>query len=466
MAKNDTILLDGILNDRLMAEPMPIGDAFEIFAFEQILKSFDLTRQELEFGWVDGKDDGGIDGFYTFVNGNLVQDPAKFPWPKKDATIDVCIISCKHKDSFKQEPLNTLFPTIEELLDFQKSPNDFNGQYSQELIQAREIATTAYRKTASASPELNFRFVYASRGESIESNIEARGNQLKRIVSDYFSNSQVHLDYIGATELINLYRKSRFVLELPYAEQLSGDQGAYVLLVNIKTYSQFVSDEQGNLRRYLFDSNVRDFLGENRINQDIANSLENSSAPDFWWLNNGVTILATKAIPIGKTSAGNSLQLHDVQIVNGLQTTHTIHNRMRGHSFETPEHRSVLVKVIVSEDPEIRDSIIRSTNNQSSVELASLTATDKIQRDIETILETRNWYYERRKNYYKNIGKPRERFIEPLFLAVSMVALVRKSPKLASRLKSRFMQDTKSYHAVFSDKLPIEVWHKLALNLK
>jgi hypothetical protein len=462
MAKNDAILLEGILNDRMNSEAMALGEVFELFAFEQILKSFDLTREELESGWVDGKDDGGIDGFFTFVNGVLVDDATKFPWPKKSVSIDVFIISCKHHDTFRQEPLNTVFPTIEELLDFGKNPSDFEGMYSVEVLKARDITVQAFRKTAGALPKLNFHLVYATRGDVVELNIEARGNQLKRFVADYFSDAKVEIEFVGATKLIEIHRKSRFLLELPFSEQLSGEQGAYVLLVRLRDYARFVSDESGNLRRYLFDSNVRDFLGENRVNQDIFTTLVDGYFPDFWWLNNGVTILATSAIPLGKTANGNALQLHDVQIVNGLQTTHAI------HSFEhnAPDNRSVLVKVIVSDDTAVRDKIIRATNNQTSVELASLTATDKIQRDIEQILEGHNWFYERRKNYYKNIGKPVERFVQPLYVGVANLALVRKAPHVAGRLQPRFMQDSESYAAVFSPSLPILIWPILVSILK
>ena len=90
MAKNDAILLDGILAERMAADPLNLGDTFELFAFEQILKSYDLSRQELDHGWVDGKDDGGIDGFYAFVNGALVQDLGKFVWPKKRVSRILC----------------------------------------------------------------------------------------------------------------------------------------------------------------------------------------------------------------------------------------------------------------------------------------------------------------------------------------------------------------------------------------
>lgn len=467
MAKNDAILIDGIIQEKMAAELLDRGEAFELFAFEQILKSYDLTRDEIESGWVDGQNDGGIDGFFTFVNGVLVQKIEGQTWPKKNVSIDFWILSCKHHDTFKQEPINTLFPTIEELLDFTKKPTDFTGKYSSELIQAREVAATVFMRTAASLPEVNFHFAYASRGDYSElgANIEARSNQVKRIVSDYFSNADVTFEYVGAAELIELSRKHRTVLPLPYSQQLAGEKGAFVLLVPIDAYAKFISDEHGNLRRYLFDSNVRDFLGNNRVNLDIQASLSDEQSPDFWWLNNGVTILATSAIPIGVTSAGKAIQLQDVQIVNGLQTSQTIHNFFR-LGTHTPDIRSVLIKIIVSDDSEVRDKIIQATNNQSPVELAALSATDKIQRDIEQILERSNWYYERRKNYYKNIGKPIERFVTPLFLAVAYIAIAKKSPQKAGMLKTRFMRNLASYEAVFSDQVPIELWPVLTRILK
>lgn len=467
MAKNDAVLLDGIVSERSKAESLDVGEVFELFAFEQLLKSYDLSRQEIDAGWVDGRDDGGIDGFFTFVNGTPVVDPSTFSWPKKGASIDVWIISCKHHESFKQDPLNAILPTIEELLDFGKDAADFDGKYSTHLLNARNNLVCAFRSTASGFPTLQFKFVYASRGDiaDLAINVEARGNQIKRLVTDYFSDAAVEFEYVGATELVALHRKSRFVLELPYTERLSAESGAYVVLVPISAYAKFVSDDHGHIRRYLFDSNVRDFLGANSVNQDIEQTLSDPDAPEFWWLNNGVTILAISVIPLGKTALGYALQLHDVQIVNGLQTTQTIFN----HHSANPTIKytsSVLIKIVVSDDPAVRDKIIRATNNQSSVELAALAATDKIQRDIEEILFRHDWFYERRRNYYKNIGKPIERFVDPLFLAVGIVALIRKAPHAASRLRSRFMRDRQSYDSVFSDRLPILLWPKVVSVMK
>lgn len=466
MAKNDVILLDGILDDRALAESSDRGELFELFAFEQILKSFDLTREEIECGWVDGKDDGGIDGFYTFVNGTLIRNLNETSLPRRGVEIEYWIISCKHKDSFNQDPINTIFPTIEELLNFTRGPEDFSAKYSKELLNARHIALSVYHKTASSLPSIKFSFAYACRGDiaELEVNIEARGNQIKRIVADNFSAATVNFSYVGASELIDLHRQSRTVLQLPYSEQLTAEAGAYVLLVDLQAYSDFVTDDHGNLKRYLFDSNVRDFLGKTRVNHDITESLESIGGPDFWWLNNGVTILATSSRPLGKTSIGNALQLHDVQIVNGLQTTQSIYQHFKSGSDS--QGRKVLVKIVVSEDIAVRDQIIEATNNQNPVELAALNATDRIQRDIEHILERSGWYYERRKNYYKNIGKPAERFVTPLSLAISVICFLKRAPNVAGRLRQKFMRNQASYESVFNSRTPLTIWPKLAEFIK
>ena len=119
MAKNDIVLLDGIIEQRV-AERLPSqerDEVFEYLAFEQILKDFDLSRDEIESGWVDGRDDGGLDGFFTLVNGHLLRDPDTFAWPKSSALIDVVLITAKHHPTFQQVPLNNLLATIPELFD-------------------------------------------------------------------------------------------------------------------------------------------------------------------------------------------------------------------------------------------------------------------------------------------------------------------------------------------------------------
>ena len=461
MAKNDVILLDGIIDQRL-AESLPSGErdeVFEFFVLEEILKDYDLSRDEIETGWVDGRNDGGIDGFYILINGHLVEDSSDFVWPKSNAAIDVWLVTCKHHSTFQQAPLDNLFATIHELFDLALNEHELRGSYSEQLLNARSLFQTAYRRLSIGRPIINFNFVYASRGDTnhIGDSVATRANQIKDAISRLFSSCNSRFDFVGANELVQLHRRAKtFSLSLPFIEHLATGKNSYVLLVKLIDYWKFVSDENGHLRRYLFDSNVRDFLGENQVNEDIATSLADPTAPDFWWLNNGVTVLATNATVPGKT-----IQLQDIQIVNGLQTTEIIFRHFQKGSSASLD-RALLVKIIVSSNADVRDRIIRATNNQSLVEVAALHATDKIQRDIENILERYDWYYERRRNYYRNIGKSQARFITPLYLAGAAVALVLKNPVRATRLKSKFMRTRSGYEAVFSEQFPIEVWPVLA----
>jgi hypothetical protein len=77
-------------------------------------------------------------------------------------------------------------------------------------------------------------------------------------------------------------------------------------------------------------------MGLNRVNEDIRDTLKDAASPDFWWLNNGVTVLATAASVIG-----NSIHMDDIQIVNGLQTTESIFRHFNDSS-STEDNRAVL----------------------------------------------------------------------------------------------------------------------------
>ncbi|QTR05395.1 AIPR family protein, partial [Saccharothrix algeriensis] len=71
----------------------------------------------------------------------------------------------------------------------------------------------------------------------------------------------------------------------------------------------------------------------------------------------------------------------------------------------------VLVRILVTSDEATSDKVIRATNRQTSVPDASLRATDEVQRKIEAHFASAGWYYDRRKNYYRNIGKSPDRII-------------------------------------------------------
>jgi hypothetical protein len=318
----------------------------------------------------------------------------------------------------------------------------------------------AFRQLSLHRPALRFHLIYASRGDTSQlgESIAARAKQLEDLFNQYFSAATALFTPIGATELVELHREVKtFALDLPVQECLTAGQEGYVVLARLKDYCVFVQDDRSALRRYLFDSNVRAFLGTNLVNVDISETLATKAGPNFWWLNNGVTILATSASLVGKT-----LKLRDIQIVNGLQTTESIHRHFANSTSTSDETRSLLIKVIVSQDESVRDEVIRATNNQSAVEPAALHATDRIQRNIEEILLQNDWYYERRTNYFRNEGRPEARIVSPLVLATGAVALLLKNPLRSSKLRQKNLRTPDSYSAVYSEHFPLNAWPAVA----
>ena len=84
----------------------------------------------------------------------------------------------------------------------------------------------------------------------------------------------------------------------------------------------FASDK-GEIRNELFEGNVRDWAGDVIVNEAIRQTLETGiPEEDFWWLNNGITILASGA----SIQGGHVLSVETPQIVNGLQTSRCIYN--------------------------------------------------------------------------------------------------------------------------------------------
>ncbi|MEX2305997.1 MAG: AIPR family protein [Pirellulales bacterium] len=463
MAQNDLILLDSLLSKAAphYGQGLDEGEVFELFCFDQLLKDYELQIDELESGWVDSGDDGGIDGFFVFLNERLLNVAIDEEFAPKTPHFDVWIISSKRGQTFRQSPLNSLMASLPELFDLGKSEDDITYPFEQTILDVRDTFTRSYINLAGSRPTLRIHVVYASRGDAtmVAPNISSRGNQLQAALQALFSNCQTVVTFVGASELLEIaLRRKAYSLRLKFIENpISREQTNYVLLSRLSDYCEFVTDEEGALRRYLFEANVRDYMGSVPVNRDIASTLSanpQQEKVDFWWLNNGITILASFA-----TIAGKEISLENVQIVNGLQTTESIFSYFKA-SNQVKDDRAVLVKIIVAEDPEIRDRIIKATNYQNPVELASLRATEKIQRDIEQYLADHGWYYDRRRNFYKNQGMPAERIVSMTYLASCVRAVALRDPLRARRQRPKFMRVDSQYKQVFDDRWPLDVFVK------
>lgn len=462
MAKNDLILIDSIIEERV-SKKLPSDkkdEVFEFLVYEQVLKEYDLSADDIKAGSVDGRNDGGIDAIYILVNGHLISDVKNSLLPRANANLEVYFFTCKHRDVFKQDPINSICTSLQELLDFSKDNKKLDGEYNEEVLEKRDIFISTYKKVATILERFSIKVVFASRGDTkneLGENVEARGKQVETICKESFSGCDASFEFWGAEEILAAYRKKAdYSLSLNVKECLShGKQ--MVVLAELRDYFKFITYDDQKIRKYLFDSNVRDFMGINSVNGDILETLNNrKNEEDFWWLNNGITILCSSAIAIGK-----SITIENVQIVNGLQTSECIYRYFLNEEH-AEENRVVLIKILPCESTEIADDITRSTNNQTAVMSSSLRATDKIQEDIEDILRKEDLYYERRVNYYTNQGISANQIFSPLYLAKGYMAIVLKRPYNAVALKQRFMRKQAPYEEVFSEKEDLRVWPLIA----
>jgi hypothetical protein len=85
-------------------------------------------------------------------------------------------------------------------------------------------------------------------------------------------------------------------IALPSTQEI---EQSYIGFLPYREYSRLICDENGNIRKNLFNDNVRDFQGNNPVNQEIASTLESDHRAEFPLRNNGVTVVARHLNRVG-----------------------------------------------------------------------------------------------------------------------------------------------------------------------
>jgi hypothetical protein len=456
MANNDQIILDQIVSEQRNARALGLKDSdfFEIYVAEQVLKNYDLSDDEIESGLIGDSQDGGIDGIYTFANGELVQDDFDHSGLKKSVLIEVVIIQSKISNGFDEDTINRLIAVTSHLFSLAQPVDNFKNRYNEGVRAAVEMFRKLYTATASRFPELHFRYVYATRGDSrtVHPNVRGKVADLQKILLDLFNTAHFDFSFLGASDLLALARRQPVTsFQMQFTESLTGDKG-YVALVKLKEFIRFIRSDSGTLRKDLFEANVRDYQGSTQVNEEMQQTLAAGGPEDFWWLNNGVTVVVSKA-----GQAGKVLTMEDPQIVNGQQTSTEIFKYFQTKNT-TDDERSVMVRVIVANDTSGRDRIIKATNSQTAIPPASLRATEKIHRDIEEFLAPYAIYYDRRKNSQKQQGRTADSIISIGLLAQALMATVLQRPDDARARPSSLIKRGDDYDKIFNDKLPIGIY--------
>ena len=341
------------------------------------------------------------------------------------------MFSTKYIDGFRLNALDSLRATLSDLLTLDGELFESKTHiYNTDVVAALDEFRSFYRSIAAKFPKLSIKIIYATKSAQPASNaVLSKLEAIKQQLSSLYSSAKI--DVIAADAKSVLDKVSQAPEHIRGLEisgnPISQHKGpSYVALVKLSQYAEFISKSDGSLEAQLFDDNVRDYEGDVAVNKEIATTLDNVGSADFWWLNNGVSIICDQA-----TLSGSTLQIVNPNIVNGLQTSRKIFEHFSKLEKPFDDDRLVLVRVVSATDEDLRADIISSTNRQTPIQPGQLKTTSALHKRLETYLRGNGLFYERRKNYWKNQGKNRSDIVTVTEIAQAMVTVIGGRPHTA-----------------------------------
>jgi cold shock CspA family protein len=365
---------------------------FDVFSFE------DIT--------VGAGHDTGIDGIAIIVNGHNINSKEDIDFfNKTSGRIDVQFVFVQSKTSSKFEsgPIGNFIFGVKDF--FEKEPS---LKINDGIKYLRELKEYIYDLSIDMEKNPVCHMYYATTGkwvsdDNLTGRIDAEVGELRK--TSLFS--EVKFFPLDSEKLKSTYRelKHKITKEINFEKhtilpQIDNVQEAYIGILSCNEYLNFICDSEENLQKNLFYNNIRDFQGYNPVNVDIENTLKNDAQRGrFGLLNNGITIVA-KAI----NKVGSTFKVIDYQIVNGCQTSHVLYYNKELLTDDI----FIPIKIIVTNDIDITNDIIKATNWQTEVKKEAFESLSPFHKKLEEFYasfdkeKNTRLYYERRSKQYEN----------------------------------------------------------------
>lgn len=414
---------------------LDISTQFEHFSNYSIVSKNFRGSFELEDIHTGSGNDCGIDGLFILANGRLITEINELDDiidSSKVLDADICFIQSKTSSSFNSAEIGTFFHGIVDFLsDKPRLKQNENIKFKKTLWE-RIIYHSSYM--INRRPICKVYYICTGRSQS-DQNITATLARGKEEIESIGLFESVSIEAIGASEIQKLYHETKNKLSSTINFQnritlpdIDGVSEAYLGVIPFPEYLKLIQDEN-QIIHSLFDDNIRDFQGENSVNIKIKNTLTDGKFNLFCVLNNGVTLVASSITP-----AGNRFTIRDYQVVNGCQTSHVLHDCQR---IEGIESVYVPIKIIVTENEDIKTNITLATNSQTEVKTEQLEALSVFQKQLELYFAAEKnalrLYYERRSQQYNSVsGIKRSQIISIPIQIKSFAAMFLNSPHLVS----------------------------------
>ena len=421
---------------------------FEYYCMENYLRDWVSSDEDLKSGLIGGSKDGGVDAMYFFVNRQLVKENVDPIDPANVVRTDLLLFQIKEGDGFAPGAIDKLDRFSDDLLGLSRKESDYGHDYRPDLKKLIRLFKDRYQELLLVgSREFEIHFYYIV-GKDVEPNEDCTRSEqrLKATVKRHFDKAKCVFHYINITRLWEFIDgRPRKQKVLKWAQQPLDTPEGFVGLVTLPSLYEFLQSDENpkELNNTVFESNVRGFWPSSPINTEIRETLENSDkTPEFWLLNNGITILAG---PNTGNAGGGVIEIHDPQIVNGLQTSRVIFEYYDKNAPKPDDKRRILVRVLKLKDEASRGVVIKSTNNQNKMPVEALRATDPIHRMIEEVFPASGFYYDRRIGYWKDQGKPAAKIVSIVELLQAVLSCIVGRPDHARGRPRDYFKDNENY---------------------
>lgn len=220
---------------------------------------------------------------------------------------------------------------------------------------------------------------------------------------------------------------------------ISNVRESYLGVLPFREFVKIILDSETGKLKPLFYDNVRDFLGiDEEVNEKINKTLQEKQFALFQLLNNGITIIAED-----NKGRGDKFILVNSQVVNGCQTSNIL---FLNKDLTGIDDLFVPIKLIITDNSDIRDRIIVSTNNQAEIREEQLLALTSFQKNLEEFYKHMGdgLHYERRKAQYSTEpGIKKNAIVDIREQIKSYVAMFLEEPHVVSGYFGKVYRDRK-----------------------
>ena len=437
ISKIDWDILHARVNDTMLRHNLPnTSTALLWLALGQYFPDLDDGLVE---AITDGADDRGVDAIHVV---------------ERDAHAEVFLFQSKYRESVKgtdrtindSEALKlTLF--LEELFD--KADSLRNGGNFR-LRQSVERIWMLHEQGTLCK----YRVVFCSNDQGLSES----ARQILKSVCD--KHNQISYEHHGTASFIREFGVQANQRETGYLqvigkeafERIDGDIRGVIASIDANSFVDLIQTDDGqSVKRYLFDENLRVFLGANGgFNPAIIATAASDDSHLFWYLNNGITITC-RDYTYNKGHANPKIRLDDFQIVNGAQTSHSL-IEARKIRPEAIENVVLMVRIYATARSDIAERVAVATNSQARIQSRDLRANHPTLKKLEMALAERGYYFERKRNMHAD--KSANKRIDALKLGQILLTYYSLEPDRAKGDSDTIFEHR--FHFIFHESLDVD----------